>query len=78
MTPIDTTSASATSSARTGAVDASIRPNQIFALSLPFPLLSKARARPVLEVVEDHLLRPFGLRSLSPGDDAGWWSAVVP
>jgi predicted glycogen debranching enzyme len=53
-----------------GVVDASIRPNQVFALSLPFPLLSKARARRVLEVVEEHLLTPFGLRSLSPDDPA--------
>jgi predicted glycogen debranching enzyme len=53
-----------------GGVDASIRPNQIFALSLPFPLLSKTRARRVLEVVEERLLTPFGLRSLSPEDPA--------
>jgi predicted glycogen debranching enzyme len=53
-----------------GAVDASIRPNQIFALSMPHPLLSKTRARRVLGVVEAHLLTPFGLRSLSRGDPA--------
>ncbi len=53
-----------------GAVDASIRPNQIFALSLPFPLLSKALAQRVLDVVEAHLLTPFGLRSLSRDDPA--------
>jgi predicted glycogen debranching enzyme len=53
-----------------GAIDASIRPNQIFALSLPFPLLSTARARQVLKVVEDHLLTPYGVRSLSPDDPA--------
>lgn len=44
-----------------------IRPNQIFALSLPFPLLSGRKARQVLKVVEDQLLTPFGLRSLAPG-----------
>ncbi len=46
--------------------DRAIRPNQIFALSLPFPLLSNERAVAVLEVVEKELLTPFGLRSLSP------------
>ncbi len=45
--------------------DSSLRPNQIFALSLPFPLLSKARAKCVLARVEQALLTPVGLRSLS-------------
>ena len=48
--------------------DASIRPNQIFALSLPYPLLPKDKARKVLAVVEAHLLTPVGLRSLAPSD----------
>jgi predicted glycogen debranching enzyme len=46
--------------------DASLRPNQILACSLPFPLLSAARRRRVLRVVEAHLLTPVGLRSLAP------------
>ena len=50
--------------------DPAIRPNQIFALSLPFPLLSGARAGQVLEAVERHLLTPRGLRSLSREDPA--------
>jgi len=50
--------------------DASIRPNQVFALSLPYPLLPKDKARAVLAVVEEHLLTPYGLRSLSPADPA--------
>ena len=50
--------------------DASIRPNQIFALSLPYPLLAKDKARAVLAVVEAKLLTPYGLRSLSPDDPA--------
>ncbi len=50
--------------------DASIRPNQIFALSLPFPLLPKDKAKGVLSVVEEKLLTPYGLRSLSPDDPA--------
>jgi len=48
--------------------DASIRPNQIFAISLPFPLLDGADAEQVLAVVEQHLLTPVGLRTLSPND----------
>ncbi|HSZ25443.1 MAG TPA: amylo-alpha-1,6-glucosidase, partial [Cytophagaceae bacterium] len=43
-----------------------IRPNQIFALSLPFEILDKATSLSVLKTVEEHLLTPFGLRSLSP------------
>jgi predicted glycogen debranching enzyme len=50
--------------------DSAIRPNQILALSLPFPLLGRTRARQVLKVVEQHLLTPVGLRSLSPQDPA--------
>jgi predicted glycogen debranching enzyme len=50
--------------------DASIRPNQIFALSLPYPLLPKDKARAVLAVVVAQLLTPYGLRSLAPGDPA--------
>jgi predicted glycogen debranching enzyme len=48
--------------------DASIRPNQIFAISLPHPLLDGADAESVLRIVEKHLLTPRGLRSLSPED----------
>jgi len=54
-----------------GRLDASLRPNQIFAAGgLPLNLLSKERARRVLEVVEQHLLTPIGLRSLAPSDPA--------
>ena len=48
--------------------DASIRPNQIFAISLPHPLLEGADAENVLRIVEQNLLTPRGLRSLSPED----------
>lgn len=48
--------------------DPSIRPNQIFALSLPFPLMADAEARKILKVVESKLLTPFGLRSLAQDD----------
>jgi predicted glycogen debranching enzyme len=54
-----------------GAVDASFRPNQIFAVGgLPIPLLTGERARRVVEAVEARLLTPMGLRSLAPEDPA--------
>ena len=51
-----------------GPPDPSIRPNQIFAVSLPHSILGQDRARKVVRKVEEHLLTPFGLRSLAPGD----------
>jgi predicted glycogen debranching enzyme len=45
--------------------DASCRPNQIFAISLPHPVLEPNRWRPVVDVVRSKLLTPVGLRSLS-------------
>jgi predicted glycogen debranching enzyme len=48
--------------------DASVRPNQIFAASLPHTMLSIGRAQKVVEKVEKELLTPVGLRSLSPKD----------
>jgi predicted glycogen debranching enzyme len=49
--------------------DKSIRPNQIFAISLPFPLLDTLKANSVLKIVSKELLTPFGLRTLSPTDN---------
>jgi predicted glycogen debranching enzyme len=51
-----------------GVPDASIRPNQIFAVSLPHPLLTGEQARHMVDVVEWELLTPYGLRTLSPRD----------
>jgi predicted glycogen debranching enzyme len=48
--------------------DASIRPNQIFAVSLLHTMLSPNRARQIVEVVARELLTPYGLRSLAPSD----------
>jgi len=48
--------------------DASVRPNQIFAVSLPNQILDFEKARKVVEKVETELLTPFGLRTLSPRD----------
>ena len=50
--------------------ESAIRPNQIFALSLPFPLLKTTQGRKVLKVVEELLFTPRGLRSLAPTDRA--------
>lgn len=51
-----------------GTIDASIRPNQIFAASLPFSPLQPDRQKAVVEVVSEELLTPYGLRTLSPRD----------
>ncbi len=51
-----------------GPPDPSLRPNQIFAVSLPYTMLSPERARSVVEKVREHLLTPYGLRSLAPSD----------
>jgi predicted glycogen debranching enzyme len=47
--------------------DPACRPNQVFAISLPHPVLDRDRWQPVLQVVTDRLLTPVGLRSLAPG-----------
>ena len=48
--------------------DESVRPNQIFAISLRNTLVSQDKAASILEVVERELLTPRGLRTLSPKD----------
>jgi predicted glycogen debranching enzyme len=48
--------------------DPSIRPNQIFAVSLTHSMLSPERAKSVVGKVQEHLLTPYGLRSLAPSD----------
>jgi len=50
--------------------DASIRPNQLLAMSLPFPILALDRFERVLSVVTAELLIPLGVRTLAPGDRA--------
>jgi predicted glycogen debranching enzyme len=49
-----------------GPEDAAIRPNQVFAISLPNPVLDRDLWRPVLDVVREKLLTPVGLRTLAP------------
>lgn len=46
--------------------DPSLRPNQIFTMSLRFPILAEQYWSPVLATVTDRLLTPAGLRTLDP------------
>ena len=48
--------------------DASLRPNQLYALSLVDGLVPRDRAQQILRLVESQLLTPVGLRTLSPTD----------
>ncbi|QAT84422.1 4-alpha-glucanotransferase [Corallococcus coralloides] len=50
-----------------GREDASVRPNQVFAISLKHPVLKRDKWAQVLEVVRRELVTPVGLRSLAPG-----------
>jgi glycogen debranching enzyme len=45
-----------------------LRPNQLIALVLVYPLVDGPRASSVLDVVTKHLLTPYGLRTLSRED----------
>jgi predicted glycogen debranching enzyme len=51
-----------------GTADSSLRPNQIFAVSLPFSPLSPQQAKAVVDTVQQNLLTPYGLRTLPPTD----------
>lgn len=52
-----------------GTGDAAFRPNQIFAVGgLPLTLLDDAKAKLMVQAVEEKLLTPMGLRSLAPGE----------
>jgi predicted glycogen debranching enzyme len=50
------------------ASDASIRPNQIFAVSLDYTMLDGEKSRKVVETVNRELVTPYGLRTLAVGD----------
>ncbi len=50
--------------------DVALRPNQVFALSLHFPLLEGDQARSTLAAVGRSLHTSYGLRTLSPDDPA--------
>ena len=48
--------------------DAALRPNQLFAVSLPVSPLSEDQQRAVVDSCAKHLLTSYGLRSLAPGE----------
>jgi len=48
--------------------DASLRPNQVIAISLDFSVLDSDKADQVVETVQRELLTPFGMRTLSRED----------
>ena len=50
--------------------DFTLRPNQVFAASLPYPLLEREAAAAMLTAVGRALLTTHGLRSLAPADPA--------
>jgi predicted glycogen debranching enzyme len=47
------------------AADKSIRPNQLYAVSLPYTILSKNDQKKITTFVQDHLLTDYGLRTLN-------------
>jgi predicted glycogen debranching enzyme len=48
--------------------DASLRPNQIFGVSLPVSPLTEEQQKSVVDTCAQHLLTSYGLRSLAPGE----------
>jgi predicted glycogen debranching enzyme len=50
--------------------DISIRPNQLFAIALPYSPVPDSAITPIITVVRKHLVTPFGFRTLSPSDQA--------
>lgn len=51
--------------------DGKLRPNQLFALSLTYPILepNSEKAQNVMETIEKKLLNPFGLKTLAKGEE---------
>lgn len=47
--------------------DSACRPNQLFSIALPFPILERDRWPQVVDTVRQRLLTPVGLRTLAPG-----------
>jgi len=48
--------------------DASLRPNQILAVSLPVSPLAQEQQKAIVDLCAAQLLTPYGLRSLAPGE----------
>jgi glycogen debranching enzyme len=55
---------------RDGVLDTAIRPNQLFAVALPFSPLDPPEQAGVVRKVREQLLTPCGLRTLAPTDPA--------
>ena len=51
-----------------GGDDPSLRPNQVLAVSLPHAVLDEDKWKPLLNIVRERLLTPYGLRTLAPGE----------
>jgi len=51
-----------------GDPDKELRPNQLFAISLPFALIDGGQAQAILKIIEKELYTPVGLKSLPKGD----------
>jgi predicted glycogen debranching enzyme len=51
-----------------GGTDAALRPNQVFAVSLPVSPLSREQSKGVVDTLGRELLTSFGLRSLGPSE----------
>ena len=49
-----------------GGPDGALRPNQLLAVSMPFPIAPESCWKSVVDKVTEELLTPFGLRTLSP------------
>jgi predicted glycogen debranching enzyme len=48
--------------------DDAVRPNQLFAVSLPYPVLAPERHAKMLQTIQQSLLTPLGIRTLAPDD----------
>ncbi|MBI5958621.1 MAG: glycogen debranching enzyme family protein [Chloroflexi bacterium] len=48
--------------------DPTLRPNQLLAVSLPFPLLEGEKARAVVDICARELVMSYGLRTLAPDE----------
>ena len=49
-----------------GLIDKAVRPNQIFAVSLPYSMLDEFQMKSIVDRVKAELFTPKGLRTLSP------------
>ena len=50
--------------------DETLRPNQLIACALPYPLLSRAQVRSIVNISQAKLLTDYGLRTLAPDHPA--------